>query len=319
MDERILVCTHAGDGALGALRLANALAARDGCRVDVLAVVPTVYMEGLTLYATSYGLVLDDPASLQRFREEVRQQLGNVGGAVAAVDPQVEVGQVAHTIADHAAKHGHGLILLGAGHHDAATRLSGGETSLYVGRMARVPVLAVPPDVVRIPRSALAAVDFTEYSRDAARTAARLVGPGGELRLVHATWMALSEMRAGGDWLGDYEAKSMDRLRELAEALRRDSGVEAHFEVDVGDPVPSILRRARETGAEMLAAGSHGHGFFTRMLLGSTSTRLLRGARCTVLIAPPRAESPELAEARGRRIHLPVPVVEPAPRPAPAM
>lgn len=40
--EHILVCTHAGDGALGALRVANALAERDGCTVDVLAVVPTV-------------------------------------------------------------------------------------------------------------------------------------------------------------------------------------------------------------------------------------------------------------------------------------
>lgn len=193
--------------------------------------------------------------------------------------------------------------------------MGGGETSLYGGRMARVPVLAVPADGGMIPRSALAAIDFSEYSRDAARTAARLVGPGGELRLLHATWMALSETRAGGDWLGDYEARSMARLQELAEELRRDSGVEVHCEVEVGDPVLSVLRRGRETEAEMLAAGSHGHGFFTRMLLGSTSTRLLCGARCNVLIAPLRAESPELAEAKEKRIRLPVRFAEPTPRP----
>lgn len=318
MNERILVCTHAGDDALGALRLANALTARDGCGVDVLAVVPTVSMEGLTLYTLAYGVVLDDPVSLRRFGDEVRRQLGRVGGAVAAADPAVEVGQVAHTIAEHAARHGHGLIVLGAGRHDVATRVGGGETSLYVSRMARVPVLAVPPDVARVPRSAVVAVDFSDYSRDAARTAARLVGPQGAVRLVHATWMGLAEMRAGGDWLGDYEARSMVRLQELADELRRERGADVHCEVQVGDPVPSILLRGRETEADLLAAGSHGHGFFTRMLLGSTSTRLLRGARCAVLIAPPRGESPELAEARRKRIHLPFPVVEPAPRQVPA-
>lgn len=248
---------------------------------------------------------------MERFRGEVRQQLASIGGAVAAVEPRVEIGQVTHTIAEYAEACGAELILVGAGHHDAATRFAGGETSLYVSRMARVPVLAVPPDAAGIPRSALAAVDFSEYSRDAVRTAAQLVGSGGELRLVHATWMALSEMRAGGDWLGDYEAWSMARLQELAEELRRDPGVEVHCEVDVGDPVPYILRRGRETEAEMLAAGSHGHGFFTRMLLGSTSTRLLRGASCAVLIAPPRAASPELREATARRIQLPGPVVGP--------
>jgi hypothetical protein len=37
----------------------------------------------------------------------------------------------------------------------------------------------------------------------------------------------------------------------------------------------------RDAGTELLAAGSHGHGFFTR----STSTRLLRGAPCAVPLA----------------------------------
>lgn len=319
MNERILACTHAGDGALGALRMANALAERDGSPVDVLAVVPTVFMEGLTLYAFPTGLVPEDAASVERFRQEVRAQLAGVGGAVARVEPRVEIGQVSHTIAGFAQSGAAGLILLGAGRHDVATRLVGGETSLYVSRMARVPVLAVPADAERIPRSAVAAVDFSEYSRDAARTAARLMGPGGVLHLVHATWFAHAEMRAGGDWLADYLAGARGRLHELADVLQRETGVEVHTEIDIGDPVPSLLQRVRDAGAELLAAGSHGHGFFTRMLLGSTSTRLLRGAGCAVLIAPPRAAwavpRQQPVETRAQR---PDPVWDPALQPASA-
>lgn len=304
MNARILACTHAGDGALGALRLANALAERDGSPVDVLGIVPTVFMEGLTLYSMSYGLVMEDAVAMGQFRDEIQAQLHRVGGAVARAEVHVQVGQTAHAIAEFAAEHGHGLIVLGAGRHDAATRLTGGETTLYVSRMARVPVLAVPAGAGTIPRNAVAAMDFSEYSRDAAHTAARLVGPGGVLRLAHTTWYSHAEMRAGGDWLADYQLRAVERLHEIAETLRRETRVEVHVEVDVGDPAPSLLDRAREAEADLLAAGSHGHGFFTRVLLGSTSARLLRGARCAVLIAPPRAASPELDEARERHGRL---------------
>lgn len=312
MFKHILVCTHAGAGAVGALRVANALAERDGCTVDVLAVVPTVFMVGLTLYSFSTALTVEDPAWVERFRGEVRQQLAGMGGAVAAVEPRVEIGQVAHTIAHAAEACGAELILVGAGHHDPATRIAGGETSLYVSRMARVPVLALPRRAEGIPRSAVAAVDFSEYSRDATTTAARVMGPAGVLHLVHATWFSHAQMRAGGDWLADWLAGARSRLHEVAEGLHRETGVEVHAEIDVGEPVPALLQRVRDAGAELLAAGSHGHGFFTRMLLGSTSTRLLRGAPCAVLIAPPRAASPELMEAAAKRIQLPGPVLLPA-------
>lgn len=304
MNGRILACTHAGDGALGALRFASALAQRDGSPVDVLAVIPTVFAEGIILYSIPYEMALADRPSMDRYRDRVRQQLRQVGGPLAQVEPQVDVGQVSLTISTFAREHGDGLIVLGAGEHGVGARLGGTETSLYVIRMARVPVLAVPPGAGTLPRSAVVAVDFSEYSRDAAKTAARLLGAGSTLHVLHTTWVAPGEMRIGGDWMADRRTQAVARLEELGEELRREAGVEPHTHLATGDPAQSVLELVRDTGAGLLAAGSHGHGFFTRMLLGSTSTRLLRGAACAVLIAPPRATSSELEMAEEKHATL---------------
>jgi len=53
-----------------------------------------------------------------------------------------------------------------------------------------------------------------------------------------------------------------------------------------GDPARELLSYAGRTGADVIAAGSHGHGFITRVVLGSVTTKLLRTASCSVLVIP---------------------------------
>jgi nucleotide-binding universal stress UspA family protein len=302
MSERILVCTHGEPGALGALRLANALALRDGYALDVLAVIAPVFLEGVTLYALPGEFVSAEGQWVDAYRERVREQLRALGGPLAAVEPRVEVGHVAHTIATYAESQRDVMILLGAGKHGRAERWGGGETSLYVSRLARVPVLAVPADAAALPEVGVAAVDFSEYSRDAALTAARLLGPGGRLHLVHATWLESPGAPGYGDWMATYESGAQTRMEGLVRELRAQRPLQSvETEVLSGDPTDRVLQRMHQAGAGLVAAGSHGHGFFTRMLLGSTSTELLRGAGCAVLIAPPRAPSAELEGAAERR------------------
>lgn len=300
MNERILVCTHGEDGALGALRLANALAERDGYALDVLAVIAPVLMEGVTLYSLPGEYVAAEGQWVDEYRERILEQLRAVGGPLATVEPRVEIGHVAHTIATYAQSRGDRMILLGAGKHGRAERWGGAETSLYVSRLARVPVLAVPPAAEAPPEVGVVAVDFSEYSLDAALTAARLLGPAGRLHLVHATW--LDPAVGPGDWVITYESGAQTRMEVLARELRDQRPLRSvETEVLSGDATERVLQRAHQTGAGLVAAGSHGHGFFTRMLLGSTSTELLRGAGCAVLIAPPRAASDELEGAAERR------------------
>ena len=53
-------------------------------------------------------------------------------------------------------------------------------------------------------------------------------------------------------------------------------------------PAVAILALAREVGAELIIVGSHGLTGVERILLGSTSERVVREAKCTVEVARPR-------------------------------
>lgn len=305
MDGRILVATDGTDASLGALRVAKALAERSHDTPVVLSVIEPIVLEGSVLYAMP-GPVLalsDNPEP--ELRDHVRGQLVALGGIAEGWEPEIATGPVAATIARVADERGAGLIVLGFGRHTRAERFLGSETALGVVRLARVPVLAVQPGATGLPRRAVISVDFSEYSRDAARTLLDVLGDDAEARLVHVSWIPGDGGSDAEGWVATYDAGVRARLEELAGELRAWEGVRIAPEVLEGTPSREILDLAERTGADVIAAGSHGYGFFTRLVMGSVSTRLLREAQCSVLIAPPRAASAELRQARAGRAAAP--------------
>jgi len=72
----------------------------------------------------------------------------------------------------------------------------------------------------------------------------------------------------------------------LARAERRLS--EAGFTVEKyareGDPAPTIIELAEETGAELIAVGAHGNPGDRRWHIGSTATKLTHHAPASLLI-----------------------------------
>ena len=75
-------------------------------------------------------------------------------------------------------------------------------------------------------------------------------------------------------------AESAAELRELAELL----GVHLRSRVEVGEPGDVICAVAAEINADLIVVGSHGHGWFQRVLIGSVSTHVLHHAPCPVLV-----------------------------------
>lgn len=60
--------------------------------------------------------------------------------------------------------------------------------------------------------------------------------------------------------------------------------------VDVGQPAARILEHANaHGGVSLLVMGTHGHGGFEHLLLGSVAEKVLRKASCPVLTVPPHA------------------------------
>lgn len=60
-----------------------------------------------------------------------------------------------------------------------------------------------------------------------------------------------------------------------------------------GNPAKAILAYARQHQCDLIALGGHAQGLMDRILLGSVRTEVLRGAKCSVLVVPPRAMVPE--------------------------
>lgn len=81
--------------------------------------------------------------------------------------------------------------------------------------------------------------------------------------------------------------KHAGEARELIESLVK----EARVSVDIlrGKPSARIVERAESWGADLVVVGSHGRGFWGR-LLGSVSNSVVNHASCSVLVVRSKHE-----------------------------
>lgn len=70
----------------------------------------------------------------------------------------------------------------------------------------------------------------------------------------------------------------------------RETAAEVQFFVHarIGHPADEILALATEVGADLIFVGSHGKTGVERLLLGSVSERVVREAKCPVMVARPK-------------------------------
>jgi nucleotide-binding universal stress UspA family protein len=76
-------------------------------------------------------------------------------------------------------------------------------------------------------------------------------------------------------------------FRRLTAALENHTSIRVETVVLTGRPASALVQFAERVGADLIAAGSHGHGRLERLLLGSVSTGIVRNANCAVLVVPP--------------------------------
>jgi nucleotide-binding universal stress UspA family protein len=282
--RQLLVATSGEDGT-AALRAAELLAPLFNSYVTL---VSAIEPEPGAPYDTQFGFLSSHYlASRVEIRQaDLQRQLQSLSAGAAAWRTDLVLGPAPDAIADEAHRLGASLIIMDSGRHDRMTRLLAGETTLRTIRCAQTPVLSVAGEFDALPRTAVAAIDFSASSIAAARAVLGLLADHATLYLVHVWSRSASDHPSERERDDAYERQLPGLFDRLEEALAAPPGITLHRITLLGAPVEELLQLAATHGVQLIAAGRRGHGFFQRLLVGSVTTALVRGARCSVLVTP---------------------------------
>jgi len=288
--REILVATDATPDSDGAVRVAHALAQRDGVDVELFSVVeppPLVDPDGMPIPDIDQLVAI----TIEARERALLAQRDRTHPGIHEWPFVVDVGARVESMLARAARNEASLVLLGLGAHGVAARLSQRETALRVIRAAEKPVLAVPSDAWGVPHSVVAAVDFTASSEYAARVALDLLAGEGTLYLAHVKPRVPIPQGDPRSWEEITSSAIIPKLEAVARRFDPPPGVRIEYVLLHGDPASELLAFAAERRIDMVAAGTHGRGALGRLVLGSVSTKLIRTATCWVLVAPPNPDA----------------------------
>lgn len=229
--------------------------------------------------------------------EGVRARLERDGAALSAeygiqVQATPLTGSVHRLIVEHADAVGADLLVVGAhGETGLLHRLLGSTTQKILRRSHR-PVLVVRTAADADYSRLLAATDFSDSARDAARIAAALC-PAATLWLLHAHEPELEKRLAyaridpelGERYFGLALAEAERALATFAGMLERD-GIACTPMLRQGHPsllLPSVID---ELDIDLVVLGAQGKSRLEAGLLGSVSQHAVAQAPCDVLVVP---------------------------------
>lgn len=133
-------------------------------------------------------------------------------------------------------------------------------------------------------RKLLAPTDFSELSARGVQYAGQLAKEvGSELIVFNVVLL---------DETNTIDKQEMERHRArldkfVADKITDPSGIaKIHKVVDAGEPYGAILNCADNEHVDLIVMSSHGRSGLSRMLIGSVTDKILRGASCPVLVVP---------------------------------
>ena len=262
----------------------------------------------IVVAVTLPGFSLEEPA-IREFKRSVLEEgrgLADEARAVLvrrelSVETDVVVGDPRAEIVRLADEWRADLIVLGARGLGRIKRLLLGSVSLAVARHASCPVLVVKGRPRKL-TSVLVAMDGSEDSFRAARFLQSLVLPRRtKVRLLSVVEPLRYPTTAPGAVRGqllrmikEVEAErrgELDKVLERAAAQLDDKLTRVTRSTPTGIPADEILAAANDYDTDLVIVGARGRGGMARLLLGSVSEKVLRDARCPVLIVKERPKA----------------------------
>lgn len=282
--KKILCPTDFSPGAEQGVRVAIRLARETGAELVlcyVWFIPPSAYsLEAPFPPAIVDAVIADSRRALDRAVRDARTEGVAATGKLLAGLPWSQ-------IVDELA-HGYEICVVGTQGQSGVLHPVLGSVVEKVVRHAPCSVLVVRPDGRPKPfHHALVATDFSESARAAADQAANLVEASGSITLLHVI-----EMPAMGEpHLVDF-ARDLDRHanglldREVARIRQITAALPIKTRVRIGCPGQQILAKlAHDPSIDLVVVGNLGHTSLVQSMLGAVAEKVMRHARCPVLVA----------------------------------
>jgi nucleotide-binding universal stress UspA family protein len=211
------------------------------------------------------------------------------GGELKVV--HVEKGSPADTFQALAEAGQADLVVLGSTHHGHVGSVSPGSVAEQLLHGARCRLLIAPKgyseedhsqDRLRVLAVGYDGMAESQAALDEGATLAHKFG--GSMKVVGVMTPippigAAAAASAGPEAGPDFQSRLHEAVAELPSELR------ALPVLEKGDPVKKLLEIA-DSGIDLLVLGSRGFGPVMRLLIGSVSSRVIRGASCPVMVVP---------------------------------
>ena len=82
----------------------------------------------------------------------------------------------------------------------------------------------------------------------------------------------------------DSEKEAVRKMQEEANKILQSKKIEVSFDVKSGTPYEEILNEQQERKADLIVIASHGRTGILKSLIGSVAERVVREAKCPVLL-----------------------------------
>jgi nucleotide-binding universal stress UspA family protein len=289
--DKILCPIDFSPGSQQAMRVAARIARDTGCEL-VLAhawyLPPTAYTfeSPFPPYVVN-GIVRDAERGLDDVVKEAK------AAGVKRVTSKLLTGVPWAKIVEELETERYDLCVIGTHGRTGLARVLLGSVAEKVVRHAPCSVLTVRPDASLEPfRHALVPTDFSDSASAALELATKLVAATGSLALFHV--IEVLAVYAGeapvADFARDIDQRVSAELDKQAERVRRATGLNVTASSSIGYPGAQILAALDDDRrVDLVVVGSHGRTGLTRMLTGSVAEKVVRHARCPVLVARTRA------------------------------
>lgn len=275
----ILVATRGSHVSDHVVRLAWLLGGRSGAAVHVVTAV--------------------DPGIAEAHHvARVRRQVTDVVGADWPIS--IGTGRPDDVIASTAAQLDARLVVLGRSPHRVNPRVAAGGSLGRLLRHTRSPAYSVDDDARGLARRVVVAMDFSPHAIEAARRVREFVAPDAVLTLAHV-WP-----RGGAiaGWERTYERALPAMFEAAMRQLEPFGGVQVESVALTGyAPGSAIATYAAGAGADLVVAGTRGHGMLTRLAVGTVAAHLVSESPCSFFCVPCTsvAAAPAAPPVRWRR------------------